>query len=203
MKRIICLFFLLGMGYVATAQYYYDKLYSLSLDVNQPMSNTSFLNSTSVNGGKLGYRSFINERVAIGLGFNWANYKQHEPRQTYPTPTGAITAEYFKDVFLFGLALEGAYYLHPDKQLTPYFGLGVGASNVDYNRYYNIYSDGENAWGVLIRPEVGVFYRVGQNASWGFQAAAHFDYSSAAGKSLNYSNFTNLGLSIGVVYLDW
>lgn len=188
---------------LASAQYYYDKLYSLSLDMNQPLSNTEFLETFSSSGGRFAFNSFVSENFSGGLDLSWNRYVQTDPRQTYYSPGGAFTAEYHKYIITYGLALKVGYYLKPSQRFTPFFNINLGASNVDYKLYYNIYSDGESAWGFLGRPEAGVMWRLGQHSSWGLQATVHYLWIGAKSDLFDYKNFSTLGLSIGVVSLDW
>lgn len=204
MKRIVTLLLLLnGFGNLAEAQLYYDKLYSVALDFNQPLSNTEFLDNFSTTGVRLGINKFVSEKISAGLEINLNKYTQHEPRQTYTSSSGAITAEYFKYIITYGAAVKVSYYLKPKEKFSPFFGIGLGGSNVDYTVYYNIYSDGAGGWGFLARPEAGVLLRVSENSSWGIQATAHYDLNTSKGDQFGYSDFSSIGFTIGVVSLDW
>jgi hypothetical protein len=204
MKKVFTIFiFQFGIISFADAQYYYDKLYSISLDFNQPLSNTDFLDELSAAGGRGSINKFVSEKISAGLDINWNKYTQHEPRQTYTSSNGAITAEYFKYVIIYGATLRVAYYLKPTKKFSPFFAMGVGGSNVDYTVYYNIYSDGANGWGFLARPEAGALLRLGENSSWGVQAAVHYDLNTSKSDLFGYSNFSSIGVTLGIVSLDW
>jgi outer membrane protein W len=153
----------------------------------------------AVKGFQFGYHEKINDHFYMGVDFNNMIYSEHTPRQTYYSTTGDLTTDFYKYVVSYGGVLAGEYYFSPDKRLVPFVGLGVGANYNSYSLYYNIYSSKDDGWGVLVRPQAGVIFKLGQKQSWGIIAAVHYDYSTAKSTYFNYSNFNSLGLRVGIV----
>jgi len=184
-----------------------ENYFYLNWDVNVPMTNTEWLGNTSTRGAKIGYRMFIGRerRFSGGLDFNWGQYDEYKPKETFENSTGAITTDYFNYVRQYGLTVSGQYYfpLGEKNRIFPYVGIGVGANRNEYLVYYNIYTDSDKAWGFLARPEAGILVRVGARRKVGLMAAVHYDYSTNKSESYNYSNFTSLGFQIGVMSLQW
>jgi len=202
MKKILVIVLIMVAGAGAFAQDY-DRVFSIGLDVNQPLSNTDFIGNTSGKGFKLGFRQIINEHFLAGVDLNTATYHDYAPRQTYTSSAGALTTDFYRYAYTYGLTLSGDYLFFPEKKVQPYAGLGVGASYIDYTQYYNIFTARDPRWGVLIRPEAGVFVRLGKYSSWGIQGAIHYDFSSAKSADFEYNSFSNVGFQIGLVFFSW
>jgi hypothetical protein len=176
-------------------------------DVNQPLTNTSWIDETSTRGAKFGFRKFIGEerRISIGVDLNWNYLESYKPTQTFYTDNGAITTDYFNDIFTVAAAVSGQYYFPiGDKQIFyPYVGLGLGANRNRYTVSYNIYQDEDEGYGFLARPEAGILVRVGERRRFGLTAAVHYDYSTNSSADYGYSNFATAGFQVGVVSLQW
>src|SRR5689334_2996599 len=126
MKKLL-IFAILWIGSLNAVAQTYDRFFSVSYDVNQPLSNTDFIGNTSGKGFKLGYREIINEHFLIGVDFNSATFNDYAPRQTYVSETGAFTSDFYRYAYTYGLTLSGDYIFFPDKRFQPFAGLGVGA----------------------------------------------------------------------------
>ena len=182
---------------------YFDKTYSVAWDVNMPLNNKDYVNQVSARGFKLGYREMITEKVFGGVDFTNSTYTKHIPRQTYINGTNAITTDLYNYVYNYGLTLSFDYFFTTEKKLMPYAGLGVGASFMSYRQFYNVYSSLDESWGVLVRPQGGVLYKLKEDARWAFLAGIHYDYSSAKSKGFELDAFNNIGLQVGVIMLEW
>lgn len=201
---IIALFMVVMSAVSAMAQRSY---FYFAWDVNQPLSNTSWIDETSARGAKLGFRKIIGEqrRISVGLDVNWNYFQSYKPTETFYSDNGAVTTDYFNDLFQMGATLTGQYYFPlSDKQIFfPYVGLGLGANRNEYTVSYNIYQDQESAYGFLARPEAGILVRIGERRRFGVIAAVHYDYSTNRSDSYGYDNFMTAGFQIGVVSLQW
>jgi opacity protein-like surface antigen len=182
---------------------YYDKMYFVSWSINQPLSNTDFVGNTSARGGRLGYRELINEKFAAGVDLNWATYDDYIDRQTYTSSTGAITTDFFKYVESYGATVVVDYYFLTEGKIMPYVGLGLGGAYNNFKLYYNIFSSGNGAWGLLARPQAGAWIKLGEHSSWAFHTSVQFDFATTRNTDLGYNNFSNVGFQIGLVRLDW
>jgi hypothetical protein len=200
MKKILIgiLFFTSQM---ALAQ---EKYFFVTLDVNKPLSNTTWIGDVSGRGAKLGYRGFINERFSAGLEIDWAVFDQYHPTETVQNSTGALTTDYFKYIYSYSAAISGQYYLPfgDGEKFFPYAGLGLGARHNDYTKYYNIYTDEDASWGFLARPEAGILYKFGGRGLLGLMAAIHYDYSTNQSEKFGYNNFSALGFQVGLIFME-
>lgn len=200
----LSIFTIIIIGWVGNLQaQYFDKTYSLALDINKPISNTDYVSQVSARGFKFGYREMISEKLFGGVDFNNTTYNRHKPRQTYYNGTSAITTDVFNYAYSYGLTLSVDYFFKTEQRLMPYAGLGIGASYISYRQYFNVYRNENDSWGVLLRPQGGILFRVKEDSGWAFQAALHYDYSSTKSKDFGLDALHNIGFQVGVIILDW
>lgn len=179
----------------------------INWDGNIPLSSTEYIDNISGRGAKLGYRMFFgrDQRFSAGLDFNWAQYDQYKPKETFVNETGAITTDYYNYIYQYGLTVSSQYYfpLGEEERFFPYVGLGLGANRNEYTVYYNIYTDTDKVFGFLARPEAGILVTLGERRKMGVMAAVHYDFSTNSSEDFDYSNFSSVGFQLGIVMLQW
>lgn len=184
-----------------------DSYFYINWDVNAPLTNKEWIDNTSTRGARLGFRKFIGaeRKFSIGADVNWSYYREYKPTETFQQTAGAITTDYFNDIFHFGLAASGQYYFPVGNRehFFPYAGIGLGAGSNTYSVSYNIYKDEEQSWGFLARPEAGILWRISTRRKIGLTAAVHYDYLTSKSESYNYSNFSTLGFQLGIMLMQW
>lgn len=201
MRGAAVVFFLL-IASTASAQFY-DKMFFVGWNFNTPLVNKDFVGQPSSRGARLGYRELIREKIAIGVDLTWSTYDDYIPRQTYDNGNSTITTDFTHYANNYAALLTGDYYFRVEKNIMPYVGFGAGLGYHSYKVYYNVYTDGDNAFGLLLRPQAGVWAKFDERKNWAFNIGAHFDFSTARSKDLGYKNFMNAGFQIGLVFLDW
>jgi len=201
MKKIIVCICLTLPVLTAAAQ---ESYFYFNLDINTPLSNRDWVSATSGNGAKIGYRKFINEKFSAGVDIGWASYHQYFPTTSFVDGNTTTTTDYFNYVTNYTFAASGQYnFKITPEWLLPYAGIALGAANNKYTRYYNIYTDVDQSWGFLARPEAGILVRISQRRSIGAMAAIHYDFSTAKSDKYNYTSFSNLGIQIGIMLMTW
>jgi hypothetical protein len=201
MSRVIIFLFVLLAG-TASAQYF-DKLFFISWTANTPLANQDFAGEPTARGARLGYRELFRENATIGLDVTMATYDQYIPRQTYYSPGSAFTTDFTHFVNTYGATVSGEYLFFQERRLMPYAGVGVGVAYNTYNVYYNVYSSGDDAFGFLVRPRAGAWFRFRERGTWGINASLHLEYSTAKSEEMGYRYFLNPGFEIGLVNLNW
>jgi hypothetical protein len=195
---------LLLMAFFAEAQ---ENYFYFNWNGNIPLSSKEFIDNTSARGAKVGYRNFFgrNRRLSAGIDFNWAQYDEYKPKETFENENGAITTDYFNYIYSYGLTASSQYYfpLGEKERFFPYVGLGLGANYNDYRVYYNIYTDTDTSVGFLARPEAGILVRLGTRRKLGIMAAVHYDFSTNKSDAVDYSNFSTVGFQLGIMSLQW
>lgn len=202
MKKAIILGLFAVVASAAQAQYF-DKMYFVNWAGNQPLSNTDYAGKFSARGARLGYRELINEKFAGGIDLSWATYDDYIGRQTYQTRNGALTTDFFKYVESYQGTVVFDYYFFSERKLMPYVGIGLGAGYYNFKMYYNVFSTASGEWGFLTRPQAGAWLRLSERKPWALHVSAYFDFATASSEDYGYDNFSNIGLQIGLVHLDW
>lgn len=184
-----------------------ENYFYINWNGNIPLSSTEYIDNISGRGAKIGYRAFFgrDRRFSAGVDFNWAQYDQYKPKETFATETGAITTDYFNYIYSYGLTANSQYYfpLGEKERFFPYVGLGLGVNHNEYDVYYNIYTDTDKAFGFLARPEAGILVRIGERRRMGVMAAVHYDFSTNKSDSFDYDNFSTVGFQLGIMMLQW
>lgn len=202
MRRVAVIFLFVIVSGSASAQFY-DKMFFVGWNFNTPLVNKDFIEKPSSRGARIGYRELIREQLAIGVDLTWATYDDYEPRQTYYNQNTTLTTDFTNYANNYGVLLTGDYYFFTERKVMPYAGFGAGLGYNSYKVYYNVYSGGENKFGLLLRPTAGVWLKFNERKNWAFNAGVHFDFSTAKSTDLGYKNFMNAGFEIGLVFLDW
>jgi Outer membrane protein beta-barrel domain len=201
MKKIIAITLFMLPLITASAQ---ESYFYFNLDINTPLSNRDWISSTSGNGARVGYRKFITDKFSAGIDIGWASYNQYFPTESFVNGTTTTTTDYFNYVTNYTFAASGQYnFKIKPEWLIPYAGIGLGAANNQYTRYYNIYTDEDQSWGFLARPEAGVLIRFSQRRAIGGMVAVHYDFSTAKSETFNYTSFSNLGVQVGLMLMAW
>lgn len=199
--RLIFSFILLLSVQALSAQDF-DRYFYVTWNYNTPLSDTEWIGDPSIEGLKMGYRKLITDRIAAGVDFTWSVYDQYEPTTTFVSDDGAITTDYFKYIYNYGITANGQYFLPVNSMnILPFVGIGVGAVYNRYAMYYNIYTDEDTAWGFIARPEVGVLFTFSKKV--GATVAAHYDYSTAKSDYFELSNFSHYGFNVGLVFTSY
>jgi len=184
-----------------------DNYFFVNWDINTPMTNTNWIGATSTRGIRAGYRAVIGpqRRFSAGLDVSWATFSEYKPTQTFQQEAGAITTDYFNYIYQLSFAASGQYYFHKsnNERFFSYVGMGLGANQNKYTVFYNIYKDQQQQWGFLARPEAGILLRISTRKRIGLMAAVHYDYSTNKSSDYNYSNFSAVGFSIGLMSMQW
>jgi hypothetical protein len=201
MKKIVLIASLLIPQFVFSQDFL--RYFSLSWDVNKPLTNTNWIDETSFIGTKFSYRSMITDRFAAGVDFTWSTYKHYQPWTTFMGPDGALSTDYFNYIYAYGLMAGGQYFLPSSnpRKFMPFVGLGAGVAYNRFAQYYNIYTDPDEGWGFVARPEVGILLPFGSKV--GIQATAHYDYTTAGSEYFDYSGFQHYGFTIGLVLMSY
>lgn len=201
MKKIILSILLMASVIAANAQ---RKYFYITLDMQKPLANTSWIDDFSGHGGRLGYRVFINDKISAGVDVGWMSFDEYKPTETKEITNGHITTDYFNYIYSYSAAASAQYNFKvgEKEKLFPYVGLGLGVNHQEYVQYYNIYTDADKSWGFLARPEAGILVRIGTRRAVGLMAAVHYDFSTNKTELYNYDNFSSTGFQVGIMLMS-
>ena len=205
MKRYIISFLVLLIAYTSghaqshTSFAGQDK-FIISWEVAFPSND--FITHESYSGGRIAYAKMVKENLSVGLGGSWNSFSQYVPKTTYQKPdgSGALTSDIVKEVYSVPLTLDVNYYFKGGKSLVPYVGIGLGGQYSEQTIYFNIYSIGENGWGFVARPEIGVTYHF--NSRSAINLGGIYNYSTVKSDAFNTDQLSHFVLSLGFVFSE-
>lgn len=201
MNRIFVLFFLISCSLVATAQEY-STAFHLGWNTMVPFSDKDFTGSTSAAGLRLGYSKFATEKFGYGFEAGYSTLDDYVPPATYEYPGGAITTDIYNYLYYFTLMANGQYYFTQSGKFIPYASLGMGVAFSEYRIFYNVYQEGDQNTGFVIRPEIGTLFRIKEYSSFGLKAAIGLDYATNKSDYFETKNLGALNVQVGVVFLN-
>ncbi len=96
---------------------------------------------------------------SLGIGGHWAEFAQNYPRTTYPIENGALTGAAYRRVWTTSLLAEAHVYLAPDETVSPYLGVGAGASWMKNEVLMTDLTIGDDVvHGFTVSPEAGLLF---------------------------------------------
>lgn len=175
--------------------------FHINWTISKP-SYTDFVSKTSTRGVRFGFTKFINEKFGAGIegGFNVLD--DYVPRQTYQLENGAITTDIFNYMYNYTLMANGQYYFKKSGLFVPYAALHAGIIFTEYTQFYNAYSSSNNKTGAVVRPELGVLYRIQTYGSFGLKAAIGYEYATNKMEEYDIKNFNALNVQVGIVLFN-
>lgn len=200
MKKLLFLLFFINAFNEVNAQPGIGKADKFFLGYEAAFPGGDFISKPSWVGGRAEYRHMIKPNISFGIGMSWNSFEDYVPRTTYQKPdgTGAVTTDLVKDIYTVPITASLHYYFNGGKQITPYVGLGLGTQYSDQNLYFNIFSIGENNWGFVARPEIGLLHPV--NDAIGLYLSAAYNYATNKNETLGIDNIPHFAIGIGFVF---
>lgn len=201
--NIIALFFVLFAASSTSAQsgFLPTRFVAVGWDINTPLNNTGFIDNTSASGLSVQGRYFVSEHISVGGEIAWASLYEYAPRETYTFENGAVTTDLYKFNYLLPITANAHYYLMPDRKVSPYVGLGVGAMYSQQDFYFNVYNLSFSKWGYLVKPEVGALFKFGRS-NMGAMLGVRYNYGTNRVPILNFDNMQTLGVNFGLVFFN-
>ena len=130
--------------------------------------------------------------------------------QTYFSTSSATSSDFYNyaNIYSFSCSID-YFFVSMEKKVAPYLGLSIGAASTNFTQYYNVNKASDGAWGVQVKPELGVLAGLKENSAWKLKAAMHYDYASNTSnfakndflvvRGSEYKNFTSVGFQVGIV----
>jgi opacity protein-like surface antigen len=201
MIRVIIFFLLITVSFAAKSQEF-SSAFHIGWNTLVPFSDKDFTGSTSTAGVRLGYSKFVDESFGFGFEAGYSTLDDYVPPTTYEYPGGAITTDIYNYLYYFTVMANGQYYFSQGKRFMPYTSLGMGVAFSEYRIFYNVYQEGDNNTGFVIRPEIGTLFKVKENSSFGLKAAFGFEYATNKSEYFETENLSGFNFQIGFVLLS-
>lgn len=175
------------------------SMYILNYEISSTLGSFSdkFISSTSWRGFSFEGRSFVREKISVGLGFYFNRFEQTHSLLSLPVNNGGTLSG---PVYRYAdqLAFKGLlhYYLL-DGPLQPYVGVGLGgvwtyayAQSADLAR-------ADDGFDFIVSPEVGLTFTAAHGASsLGLNLAVRYNYTTAS--FFGVSDAQSLAVAIGI-----
>lgn len=200
MKKLTILFAVVVLsGISASAQHekwYLKNVMTLNWEIATP-TDAKYLKETSLAGGSIEFRHFLNEKLSIGAAIHWNSFDQYVPAQVYEKPDGsaAIYTDMVWQVYTVPMMATAHYYFDAGKMVKPYVGIGIGGNYSEQSVYYNVFVSDEDNWGFVARPEVGALIKMGKYA--GFNVSVGYNYATNENPAFKVKDLKHIGFSIG------
>lgn len=146
---------------------------------------------------------YITPNAGVGLFMAFHTNNEYIDTQTlHLSATSQLTCDQQHMLFQMPFGAAFRYRFMPEKKFAPYAGIKVGAQYCKATSYYNVYSTGNEKWGVFVSPEIGVnIFPMGPNL-FGFHMAFYYDYASNQNHLLIYKvdGLHNIGFRVGLAF---
>jgi outer membrane protein W len=136
----------------------HQTLFLVNWEIAGPIGSFGdYIDDTSLRGGSIEFRSFVSDKVSLGLSFSWNRFDQTFDLVTAPITNGTASGPVFRYADMFGVRGLAHYYL-TQGQLQPYLGVGIGGAwSYAYQQVADL-SDTQENFNFIVDPEVGVLY---------------------------------------------
>lgn len=168
-------------AWVSTPDYRPDMtLFIVNWEITGPIGSFGdYIDDTSLRGGSIEFRSFVSEKVSLGLSFSWNRFDQTFDLVTAPITNGTASGPVYRYADMFGVRALAHYYLAPGP-LQPYLGVGIGGAwNYAYQQVADV-SDSQENFNFIVDPEVGLLYWLAQGGlDAALNVAFRYTYTTA------------------------
>lgn len=173
---------------------------NLNYGISQPLGSLKdYTDKTSLTGWNVSLLYQINPQLAAGLGVGYYNYYEKIPRKVYEDKTTAVSAVQSHTLQLVPVQPTIIYTPHGEKPgVRPYVGLGIGVTDVNYEKYWGEFADSQNKIAFSVSPMAGVHIPFSQTSPIALNAGVRYNYVPYSHNEIkNISTIEgNIGLSI-------
>lgn len=182
----------------ASAQVRPPLSFNINYSIAQPFGSVKdYSDKTSFRGWQAGLQYMISDQIGVGIKSGFQDFYERVPRAVYPTKGGDISAVQTRTLQVIpALATVQYQFTKPDAIVIPYASLGIGAANMNYEKYWGEFVDKDNSWHFMVSPELGINIPFGKASPLLFNASIEYNYASY--KLAEITNFSTLQGNIGL-----
>jgi outer membrane protein W len=182
----------------ASAQVRPPLSFNINYSIAQPFGSLKdYSDKTSFRGWQAGLQYMISDQIGVGIKSGFQDFYERAPRAVYPTKGGDISAVQTRTLQVIpALATVQYQFTKPDAIVIPYASLGIGAANMNYEKYWGEFVDKDNSWHFMVSPELGINIPFGKASPLLFNASIEYNYASY--KLAEITNFSTLQGNIGL-----
>jgi len=202
MKKTISI---LLITFALTGSSYAQTIFGLSYEPATPLGDmTNFIGATSLRGLSGSANWFLTNKISAGLTVQWTGFYEKEERETWNFDGYAITANAWKEFYLWSVYANGKYQFKDVEDagnFVPYIGLSVGTMYIDQNAQVGTYEVKEKNWRFAFAPEAGFRLPMGMEKQWGFNVMLRYQMAIYNERDISMLQFLNY--SVGVYWKLW
>ncbi len=175
---------------------------NINYAVSQPLGSLKdYADKTSFRGWNISLLYAINPKWQVGLSSGFYDYYQQFPRKLYHSNGSDISAVQTHTLQLIPIQPTVLYFPgEGDQKVKPYFGLGIGVTDVNYKLYWGKFAGKDNSFAFSASPVVGI--RIPFTTTSPLQFNADVKYNFVGYNKNNISSIhtveANVGLSIHI-----
>jgi len=159
MKKNIIILVIFCSAIAVSAQ---NTIWSFTYDIGIPVSETKeFTDQVSWRGLALDFDRFLNENMAVGMGFSWNTFVEKEPNSYYESDNALVHGTQVRYINTIPILVRFSYYKHMNVDHSLYGTMGVGTAWQETRRQIGTFSFVGNYWQFALSPEIGYVFPVG------------------------------------------
>jgi hypothetical protein len=191
MKKYIFSLTILFSAFAMSGQ---EVIWKMTYDIGFPFSSTKeFANQVSWRGVAFDVDRFVNDNLAVGLGFSWNMFIEKESDSDYQGDIFQIhgtQVRYINNIPMLGRI---SWY-QPLDMLETFFSLGIGTAWQETRREIGTFSFTGNYWHFVLAPEVGIVFPIATTYLTAKVRYVH-GFKTSDGPALSY-----LGVGVGFAW---
>lgn len=154
LRSILPLAFLVAVPMIGRAQ---QNIYILEYPISVGVGDmNTFIDEPSFRGFNFGYRSLIENNMAVGFDMGWQTFFEKRDLDTYFDGTAALTGVQYRYSNCFTASAQVDYVFSDGKDIRPFIGFGAGTMYVRRTLDMGLYRLEKDPWQFMMQPEAGV-----------------------------------------------
>lgn len=192
MKKVIYIFIFTLFASAAVAQ---NSMMSWQYSVGFSTGDLKdYIAPVSWRGVTYNYHHMVETGAAIGLELGWNTFYEEKAYDTYTRGNTDYSGKQWRYSNNVPLLFTVGYFIHPDDNITPFAGFGIGTMYSERKTAMGAYSFTADGWHFELKPELGIMYNT-EGAS--LALSGKYYYGFKAGDLPAEGFFTiNLGIVI-------
>jgi hypothetical protein len=138
-----------------------------------------FISPASFRGFTFDFRSMVSANIGVGVDLGWNVFYDEMPDGVYEYQNVTYAGKQWRYSNHWPILGAVNYFVKPDANVVPYFGLGLGTMYSLQNTDMGTWTFENDAWHFVLRPEVGLLYKTGNGVA--FNVVSKYYYGFKAG----------------------
>ena len=192
MKKAIYILLFAALSCTAAAQ---NSMMSWQYSVGFATGSLhDYIAPVSWRGVTYNYHRMVETGASIGVELGWNVFYEAKPNTTYSKGNVDYTGKQWRYSNNAPLLFTIGYFVHPDDEITPFAGFGIGTMYSERRTDMGAYTFTSDGWHFELKPELGLMYNT-EGSSIALSAKYYYGFKTADLPSEGFFTI-NLGLVI-------